>query len=219
MTNDTHSVNGPHQGQPVLTAGLPLGRATAAMIMVHGRGASAGDILSLTPDLAQDDFAYLAPQAAGHTWYPNSFLAPIPSNEPGLSSALLVIETICAQIESAGIPLERTMILGFSQGACLTLEYAARHARRYGGIVGWSGGLIGPDATPRDYQGSLVETPIFLGCSDVDPHIPKLRVDFSADVLQRLGGVVTERIYPKMGHTVNQDEIAFVQRMMTTLRT
>src|SRR2546422_7223197 len=142
---------GPHQGQPLLHAGEPLGHARAAMIMVHGRGASAEDILELAGELHRHRFAYLAPQAANHTWYPNSFLAPIPSNEPGLSSGLALIASLLAQVAATGIPAEKTMLLGFSQGACLTLEFAARNARRYGGIIALSGGLICPDRTPRDY--------------------------------------------------------------------
>jgi phospholipase/carboxylesterase len=208
---------GPHQGQPVLTAGEPLDKAKAAMIMVHGRGATAEDILSLTPELNQPGFAYLAPQAAGYAWYPNSFLAPIASNEPGLSSGLAVIASLFEKLAEAGIPPERTILLGFSQGACLSLEFAARNARRYGGLAGLSGGLIGPDGTPRDYPGSLDGTPVFLGCSDVDPHVPKKRVELSAEVLQRLGGNVTTRLYPRMGHTVNRDEIRQVQDIMSAL--
>src|SRR6266699_4033953 len=208
---------GPHQGQPVLTAGEPLDKAKAAMIMVHGRGASAEDILSLTTELNQPGFAYLAPQAAGYAWYPNSFLAPIASNEPGLSSGLAVIASLLAKLTEAGISPERTILLGFSQGACLSLEFAARNARRYGGLAGLSGGLIGPDGTPRDYPGSLAGTPVFLGCSDVDFHVPKERVQLTAEVLQRLGGKVTMRLYPGMGHTVNQDVIDFVRGMMATL--
>ena len=211
------TIRGPHQGRPVAIAGAPLDRARAAMVMLHGRGAPAEDILSLSAELARPDVVYLAPQAAGNTWYPNSFLAPIASNEPGITSALAVITDLLDQLAEAGIPAERTILLGFSQGACLALEYAARHARRYGGVAGLSGGLIGPDGTPRAYAGSLAGTPIFLGCSDVDFHIPKERVLESADVLRRLGGDVTARLYPRMGHTVNQDEIAFVRGMMAGL--
>jgi predicted esterase len=207
----------PHQGQPVLTAGEPLDQAQAAMIMVHGRGATAESILTLASELNQPGFIYLAPQAAGYTWYPNSFLAPLASNEPGISSGLAVLAELIEHLAKADIPAERTMLLGFSQGACLSLEFAARNARRYGGLAGLSGGLIGPDGTPRDYGGSLAGTPIFLGCSDVDAHIPKARVEHSAEVLQRLGGDVTMRLYPNMGHLVNQDEINFVRQMMAAL--
>jgi predicted esterase len=208
---------GPHQGQPVLTAGEPLDRARAAMILVHGRGASAEDILTLARELDGTGFAFLAPQAAGHTWYPNSFLAPLPSNEPGLSSGLAAIAALLERLGGAGIAPDRTILLGFSQGACLALEFAARNARRYGGVAGLSGGLIGPDGTPRDYSGALDGTPVFLGCSDVDPHIPAARVRESAAILRRLGGEVTDRLYPGLGHAVNPDELAAVQGLMEAL--
>ncbi len=204
----------PHRGQPVRFAGQPLEQARAAMLMVHGRGARAEDILSLSTLFHRSEFAYLAPQAAGNTWYPNRFLVPTEQNEPWLSSALEFVGNILQQITDAGIPHERVILLGFSQGACLALEFAARNARRYGGLVGLSGALIGPDDTPRDYENSLAGTPVFLGCSDVDFHVPKERVDQTADVLRRLGGDVTERLYPNMEHTVNQDEVDFVQGMM-----
>jgi phospholipase/carboxylesterase len=211
------TVLGPHQGQPIRSAGQPLDRARAAMVMVHGRGAQAEDILSLAVQLAQPGYSYLAPQAAGNTWYPNRFLEPIPGNEPWLSSALAFVGDVVAQVIQAGIPPERIMLLGFSQGACLALEYAARTARRYGGLVGLSGALIGPDDTPRNYQGSLAGTPVFLGCSDVDFHVPKERVTQSAEVFRNLGGIVTERLYPNLDHSVNQDEIDFVRELMQGL--
>jgi phospholipase/carboxylesterase len=203
-----------HQGQPLRQQGAPLGQATAAMVLVHGRGASAADILTLADELPHPSFSYLAPQAAGGTWYPNRFTAPLASNEPWLSSALQVLAETLAKVEQAGIPPERTVLLGFSQGACLALEFAARNARRYGGVVGLSGGLIGPDGTPRDYAGSLARTPVFLGCSDVDFHIPVGRVHESAEVLRRLGAEVDERIYPGMGHTVNLDELDAVRAIL-----
>jgi predicted esterase len=183
------------------------------MITVHGRGASAEDILMLADEFHVPDFAYLAPQAAGNTWYPYSFLSPIESNEPGISSGLALLAELLERVQAAGIPPERTILLGFSQGACLMCEFAARNARRYGGVVALSGGLIGPDGTPRDYPGSLEGTPIFMGCSDVDPHIPKERFLFTADVFRELGGEVTARLYPNMGHTVNRDEIEAVRGM------
>jgi predicted esterase len=204
-------------GQTLVLAGEPPGSARAAMIMLHGRGATAQDILTLTADLHCPGFIYLAPQAAGNTWYPNSFLAPTASNEPELSSALAVITSLLDQLGQVGIPAERIIILGFSQGACLTLEYAARNARRYGGVVGLSGGLIGPEGTPRDYPGSLAGTPVFLGCSDSDPHIPKELVGQAAEALRLLNGDVTTRFYPHMDHTVNQDELQFVEGMMASI--
>lgn len=208
-----------HQGQPLLQRGALLGEARAAMVLVHGRGASAADIMTLADELPYPDFAYLAPQAAGGTWYPNRFMAPIASNEPWLSSALQVLADTLASLEAAGLPPERTILLGFSQGACLATEFVARNARRYGGVVGLSGGLIGPTGTPRDYPGSLDGTPVLLGCSDVDPHIPVGRVHETAEVLRRLGAAVDERIYPGMGHTVNEDELAAVRAMMAAIAT
>ncbi len=217
MIEQVKTVQGPHQGQPTLIRGERLSQARAAMLMVHGRGATAEDILSLAGELNQPGFAYLAPQAASNTWYPNRFLAPLAENEPWLSSALSFVGDIYSQIINAGLPPERVMLLGFSQGACLTLEFSARNARRHGGIVGLSGALIGPDDAPRDYKGSLEATPVFLGCSDVDFHVPKERVDQTAEVLRRLGGEVTKRLYPNMDHSVNLDEINFVRGMMQSL--
>jgi predicted esterase len=205
---------GLHQGQRVRHAGEPLDHARAAMVMVHGRGGSADDILSLSGEIGLPGFAFLAPQAAGSSWYPYSFLSPIPQNEPGISSGLAAIADVLAAIERAGIPPERVMLLGFSQGACLSLEFTARAARRYGGIAGLSGGLIGPEGTPRNYSGSLAGTPVFLGCSNVDPHIPEARVIETATVLRRLGGDVDMRIYQGMGHTINQEELDAVTAMM-----
>jgi len=184
------------------------------MIMVHGRGATADSILSLADALDIAGFAFLAPQAAGNTWYPNSFLAPIASNEPGISSGLAAISAVLERIDAAGIPPERTVLLGFSQGACLSVEYSARNARRYGGVACLSGGLIGPDGTSREYGGDYQGTPAFFGCSDVDGHIPASRVIDSADVLRRLGAEVTMKLYPGMGHMVNDDEISHVRSIM-----
>jgi phospholipase/carboxylesterase len=216
MPQTLRVMGGPHQGQPVLEAGEPLSKARAAMILVHGRGASAADIMTLGAELMQPGFAYLAPQAAGNTWYPYPFTAPMESNEPYLGSALDILATVLTSVEET-IPAERIVLLGFSQGACLTLEFAARHARRYGGVVGLSGGLIGPDGTPRDYPGDFAGTPTFLGCSDVDPHIPKERVIASGDVFERLGAKVTVHLYPGMPHTVNEDEIRTVNEVIKAL--
>ncbi|MES1245155.1 MAG: dienelactone hydrolase family protein [Acidobacteriota bacterium] len=198
----------------VLAAGTPLGQAKAAMILVHGRGAPAEDILDLGRELDRPDLAYLAPQAPEHAWYPYSFLAPLEANEPGLSNGLALLGHLVERLEGAGIPPERTVLLGFSQGACLSLEFAARNAKRYGGVIGLSGGLIGPPGTSRDYPGSLAETPVFLGCSDRDPHIPLARVKETSEVLERMGARVTERIYPAMGHTVNEDELKYVRDLL-----
>jgi predicted esterase len=184
------------------------------MVLVHGRGGSAEDLLALADDLRLDDVLYIAPQAAGHTWYPYSFLSPIEQNEPGLTSGLNKISSIIDALRHEGLSPERVGLLGFSQGACLSLEYAARHARRYAAVVGLSGGVIGPPGTLRNYQGSLDHTPVFLGCSDVDPHIPVDRVHESAEVFRRLQAHVDARIYPGMGHLVNEDEIQAVRAIL-----
>jgi phospholipase/carboxylesterase len=206
-------MTGPHQGQPLLRAGEPLPTARAAMILVHGRGASAADIMTIGAELMHPGFAYLAPEAAGNAWYPHPFTAPLESNEPFLSSAIEVIESVLESV-MATIPATRVILLGFSQGACLTLEFAARHAQRFGGVVGLSGGLIGPDGTPRDYAGSFDGTLVFLGCSDIDPHIRKDRVVEAEGVFKRMGADVAMRLYPGMGHTVNADEIESVRKIV-----
>jgi len=196
-----------HQGQPVASAGQPLDQAQAALILLHGRGADAPSILLLAEELYHPAYAYLAPQAAHNTWYPYTFLAPMQQNEPWLSSALARVGEVVTLVEAAGIPAERIVLGGFSQGACLASEYMARNARRYGGLLAFSGGLIGPPKTPRAYAGSLDGTPVFLGCSDMDAHIPKERVEETAAVLAGLDAQVTLRFYPGMGHTINRDEI------------
>ena len=201
---------------PVVEAGEPLAKAHAAMILLHGRGATAADIMTIAAELMHPGFAYLAPQAEGNAWYPYPFTAPLDANEPYLSAALGVIENLLAKVE-ATVPAQRVILLGFSQGACLTLEFAARNARRYGGVVGLSGGLIGPSDTPRDYPGDFAGTPAFLGCSDVDPHIPKERVAETAEVFKRMGAKVTMQLYPGMGHTVNQEEIGAVREIVESL--
>ena len=206
----------PHADQPVLRRG-PATREQAriAVILVHGRGDSPSGILSLADEFEAPHVMWLAPQAASHTWYPYSFLAPMERNEPWLGSALAVLGSLLDSLGSEGLPPERVVLMGFSQGACLAQEFAARHARRYHAIVGLSGGLIGPPGTPRDYPGSFAATPVFLGCSDIDPHVPVERVHESADVFERMGAHVDKRIYPRMGHTVNQDEIAAVHALLT----
>lgn len=209
-------IQDPHAGQPVLWRGPSPADARLAAILVHGRGSSAEDMLGLAEEFNGRDVAYVAPQAAGRTWYPYSFLAPIPQNEPGISSGLRVLSDLTRDLEQQGIPHNRIVIIGFSQGACLALEFAARRARRYAGVVGLSGGLIGPPGIQRNHDGSLEGTPVFLGCSDVDPHIPLERVHESADVFRRLGATVDERIYPQMGHTVNQDELQALNALLAT---
>lgn len=210
---------GPHQGQPVLLAGAPLAQAHGALILLHGRGAPAEDILGLVDYIGQPGLAYLAPQAAELTWYPQRFLAPLAANEPWLSSALAAIGDLFDQLVEAGIAPERTLLGGFSQGACLSLEYAARHPRRYGAIVGLSGGLIGPPGTRWPTAGTLDGTPTLLGCSDIDVHIPVERVHESATVLAALGATVTTRIYPGMGHTINQEELQLMGELAASVAT
>ena len=159
--------------------------------------------------------AYLAPQASGNTWYPLSFLSPIPRNEPGITSGLGVLARLVAELDAEGVAADRVGLVGFSQGACLSLEFAARQARRYAGVAGLSGGLIGPPGTPRNYPGSMAGTPVFLGCSDIDPHIPLERVQESAAVFRQLAADVDARIYPQMGHTIAGDEIEAVRKMFS----
>jgi predicted esterase len=204
----------PHANQPILHRGPAPVQARLSIIAIHGRGASADDILNLTSELRTTDVAYLAPEAATHTWYPYSFLSPIDRNEPWLSSALSLLSRLVTTLGDQGVPADRIGFLGFSQGACLALEFAARHARRYAAVIGLSGGLIGPPGTPRTYPGSFDGTPAFLGCSDVDPHIPVERVRETADVLATMTATVDTRIYRGMGHTVNTDEISAVRAML-----
>ena len=206
-----------HTEQPVHTAGTPLSSARLAVVTLHGRGGTAPGILTLADELRVSDAAYLAPQAAGNSWYPFSFLAPIERNEPWLGSALAAVAATMQLCMDAGLPPERTVLLGFSQGACLALEFAARHARRYGGVACLSGGLIGPEVRPESYTGSFDATPVFLGCSNVDPHIPAERVRESAAVLERMDADVTMRLYPGMGHTINEDELSRVRTMLAAV--
>lgn len=204
----------PHRDAEVASAGVPLEEAALAVIMLHGRGATATGILDFATEFDVEGVAYLAPQAARRTWYPNSFLAPIEDNEPWLSSALQLVGTVRADIEAGGVPVEQTVLLGFSQGACLASEYVARNAQRYGGLAALSGGLIGPPGTPRDYGGDLGGMPAFIGCGDQDPHIPVERVTETTQVLTDLGGDVDERIYEGMGHGIIPDEIEAVTGML-----
>ena len=209
-----HVGDDPHGGQPVRRRGPEPAKARLTMILVHGRGDSASGILGLVDELDAPDVCWLAPEAASNTWYPYSFLSPLPQNQPGLDSGLGVIGRLLQSVEDAGVDVARVGLMGFSQGACLAQEFAARQARRYAAIIGLSGGLIGPPGTPREYPGAFDGTPVFLGCSDIDPHIPLSRVKESAEVFRRMGANVDERIYPRMGHTVNADEIAAINALL-----
>jgi predicted esterase len=188
------------------------------MILVHGRGASARNILGLAHAFDAPDLAFLAPDAAGGTWYPYSFLMPREQNEPYLSSALRRLGSLVEEVEKAGIPPERLILLGFSQGACLSLDFAARNPRRYGAVVGLSGGLIGAEVEAGMYGGSLEGTPVFLGSSDPDPHVPAARVQETDRILAGLDARVTTRIYPGMGHTIIEDELEQVRRLIDEVR-
>jgi predicted esterase len=213
LTPVTHPHH-PHAGQPVVRSGPSPEHARLVAILLHGRGASGEDILGLADQFSATDIAYVAPQAAGSTWYPLSFLAPLQQNEPWLGSALRVIAGLFEELRARGISSERIVLMGFSQGACLTLEFAARHARRYAAVVAFSGGLIGPPGTPRNYAGGFEAAPVFIGCSDTDPHVPLVRVRESVDVFRRMGASVDERIYPRMAHTIIADEIAAVDALL-----
>lgn len=199
------------------TPGLPLGEGRAVVIMIHGRNAAPRNILDLVPAIRHADVTYLAPAAAGGTWYPLSFMAPIPQNEPGITSGIAVIHRLIADAVSHGVPTERIVLLGFSQGACLTVTAAQRRPDRYGGVIVYSGGLIGPPGTAWQERGSFGGAPVFFGCSDQDAHVPEERVRASAAVFERMGATVTTRIYPGMGHLVNEDEIAFTRDLLASL--
>jgi predicted esterase len=201
-----------HENQTLLHSGRPLEAARAVMVLIHGRGASNHDIMGLTEPLAHPDFAFLAPQAANNTWYPYRFIEPTSRNEPYLSSALQTITNIL-EMTQKHVPLERTFLLGFSQGACLALEFAACHGGKFGGVIAFSGGLIGDTLEPEKYK-NLEQTPIFMGCSDVDAHIPKTRVEESAALLENLGANVTMRLYPNFGHAINEDELEVARTIM-----
>ena len=196
------------------TAGTDIGTADKALILVHGRGGSAGDILSLADDLPVEDFALFAPQAAGHSWYPNSFMAPISGNEPWLSGALGVLKQLVAHIRSKGIAADHTWFMGFSQGACLILEYLARNAERYGGVAAFTGGLIGDRIYPQHYGGDFGGTPVFIGTGDPDPHVPVQRVHDTVSILKGMNAAVTERVYPGLGHTISGDELKLASRLV-----
>jgi len=207
----------PHAQQPVGTSGPPPEKSRGAVIMIHGRNATPASILELVSLIGAPDIHFVAPAAANNTWYPFSFLAEIEQNEPGISSGYFVIDGLVNDLIARGVARERIFLLGFSQGGCLASTYAARHAARYGGVFALSGGLIGPPGTTWSFPGSFDGTPVFLGCSDVDGHIPKERVEESAVVFRRMKADVTMRMYPGMGHTVNTDEVVFIRQTLTTI--
>ncbi|HZG25289.1 MAG TPA: dienelactone hydrolase family protein [Chitinophagaceae bacterium] len=191
----------------IITAGKPLEGAGKVNIMLHGRGARADDILSLSAYLKLKDFALVAPEATNNTWYPYSFMSPPSRNEPWLSSALAVLKEVVADINNQGIPSENIFFTGFSQGACLLLEFITRNAKKYGGAVAFTGGLIGDKIYPQNYSGDFDRTPVFIGTSNPDPHIPVERVFATANIMKNMNADVTEKVYNDMGHTINEDEI------------
>lgn len=215
--NPNNTFNGPHQGISALEHGTPLAEAKAAIVMVHGRGAGARSMLPLADEFNHPDFHFVIPKAQNSTWYPYSFLRPTGQNEPGISSGLQVLYNSLQMVNRSGIPYQNIMLLGFSQGACLATEFAARHPQKLGGVVAFSGGLIGPEVDEVNYTGSMEQTPVFLGCSNIDPHIPVERVSKTEAVFNKLNANVNKQIYKGMGHTVNRDEMETVRMMMKEL--
>ena len=206
-TNNSHKKN-------IVTAGVAIEEAKKALIMIHGRGGSAEDILSLATHLQVKDFALLAPQATGNTWYPYSFMVPPVQNEPWLSSALSLLKAVVGDVTEQGIAVENIYFLGFSQGACLTLEFVTRNAQRYGGVTAFTGGLIGDKIYPENYSGDFAGTPVFIGSSNPDPHVPVERVYATSNILKAMHADVTEKVYNNMGHTINQDDIDWVNKLI-----
>ncbi len=208
---------GPHAGQAVLREGPAVASARKAVIAIHGRGAGAADIIGLSRAIDLPGVAWLAPEASSHTWYPYSFLMPVEQNQPFLDSALSVVGGLLQHLEDSGLPAERVVLLGFSQGACLVSEFVARHPRRYGGLVVFSGGLIGEEIDPAGYGGALEGMPVFGGCSDIDPHIPLERFEITGEVLAGMGAAVDFRVYPGMGHTINIDELTAAKELIAAV--
>ena len=198
----------------LVTAGKALDKATKVLIMLHGRGAGADDILSMSSHLDVKDYALIAPQATNNTWYPFSFLMPPAQNEPWLSSALALLKDIVTDLNTKGFISGNIYFMGFSQGACLTLEFVARNATRYGGVAAFTGGLIGDKIYTQNYTGDFDNTPVFIGSSNPDPHIPVERVHATANILKNMRAGVTEKIYDNMGHTINDDEISNANRIV-----
>ncbi|MBS1564397.1 MAG: alpha/beta hydrolase [Bacteroidetes bacterium] len=191
----------------ILTAGIPLNKATQAVVLLHGRGGSAEDILQLGKHLSTEGMALLAPQATQHSWYPYGFMSPVERNQPALDSALAVVDELVESIVAAGIERNNIYVAGFSQGACLTLEYVTRHAHRYAGVIAFTGGLIGEQLNTANYTGSFDNTPFLITTGDADPHVPVSRVQESTDIIQKMQGNVTTKIYKNRPHTISQQEI------------
>lgn len=200
--------------EPVATAGEPLSSAKKVVVMLHGRGDRADNFIQFSQEFSVEKTAFLAPQAIQNTWYPHSFLAPTERNEPQLSLSLSGVAELMDNLEGLSFAPENIYLLGFSQGACLSLEYGARHARRYGGIIAFTGGLIGEQINNANYHGDFEATPIFIGSSDHDPHVPEARIDESEQVLASMGAKVTKTIYPGIGHTIIQEEIDVAQGIL-----
>jgi len=215
--DESDTEDGPHQGQPLVTAGTDIDDADAALVLVHGRGATAQSIVNMAESFHRPGVALLAPQARNGTWYPRSFVERVRLNEPGRSSGLRAIEDAVTTATETDVPLEKVLVLGFSQGGCLASEYVARNPRRYGGVVALSGGLIGEEIDPAAYEGDLEGMPSFVGCSDADPHIPVERVEVTAEVFEKLNADVEKRIHEGMGHGVNEDEREYVDGLVADL--
>ena len=198
----------------IVTAGKPLTASGKVLIMLHGRGASTSDILSLAPHLNVKDFSLFAPQATNNTWYPFSFLAPPSQNEPWLTSALEIVKQLLDDIISKGVPTENIYFTGFSQGACLTLEFVTRNANKYGGVAAFTGGLIGDKLYKENYKGDFNGTPVFIGTSDPDPHVPVERVHATVSILREMNATATEKVYMNMGHTITEEEIAIANEVV-----
>lgn len=214
MLDLPRAIEGPHAPAHVLVAGPSADEAETAVLLCHGRGGSAEDMLALRDELRVPGVLFVAPQAAGSTWYPLPFLSPLEDNEPHMSSALDLIDAVVTELDRRGIPPERLLILGFSQGGCLVLEYVAQNARRYGAVAGLSAALPGSEERQWEFSGSLEGTPVLLGCGDPDPHIPRGRLEASARALRDLGGDVDLRVYHDLGHSINRDEIEGVQDLL-----
>jgi phospholipase/carboxylesterase len=207
MTDTLHSKAAVHH------FGEPLATAKGAVVLLHGRGGSAEDVLLLGREMYQPGIAYLAPQAANHTWYPYSFLAPREQNEPWLSSALKLVKGTVQVAIDGGIPAEKIVIGGFSQGACLSTEFVAANPKRYGGLIAFTGGLIGPEGSPLTQGGDLGGMPAFFGTGDPDPHVPWTRVQESAKIFEAMGARVTVRRYDLRPHTITREELEFGKRL------